>query len=165
MFDFDIRLSNKSSNDKVILNLPIYYYITFVIIGTCLFFTTILYGTSIIALIVLFISVAAITFKETWVFDKSGSFYKTGLGFVYRKIDFDIKDIEVLEMISFYKGRNSNVEENSKFSFLNKKFYSLKIHLNNGKDYTLITVAESKKEKIDQILKEVSMITKAKIEV
>ncbi len=164
--DFDIILSNKSNSQKVILKLPISFYIIFSIIATILFVGIIFYGASIFSIVIFFISVISLTYRESWIFDKSSKKVtaKNGVGFFYKTMNFSFDDIELLELVSFIKGRSSSVENNEKISILRKKYYSIKLHINNGKDFTLITVTESKKVIIDSMLNEIENITNKKVE-
>ncbi len=166
MFDFDIILSNKSDSQKVILKLPISFYIIFSIIAIILFTGIIIYGASVFSIIILFVSVISLTYRESWIFVKNSRKVtaKTGVGFIYKTMDFNFDDIELIELVSFIKGRNSSVENSEKTSILRKKYYSIKLHMNNGKDFTLITATESKKVKIDSMLNEIENITNKKVE-
>lgn len=166
MFDFDLNISKKSNDEKVILQIPIYFYLIFSFIGIFIFLSIIFYGASTLSYIFLFISVVALTYKEIWIFNKEEdkSFHKTGLGFVYKKINFNLKDIELLEQTTFIKGQDSISEKKSKFSFINKRYYSMKLHLNTGQVFTLITVLENKKDKLDIIINEIQSISGVKIE-
>ena len=164
MFDFDLKLIN-NSDDLVTLRLPMLFYITFSVISISVFATIILYGGSVFSYILLFVSVAALTYRESWVFSKTtkGSYYKTGIGFVYNKLKFNLKDVELLEYTTFTKGKTDN-KSSFKYKILNKRYHSLKIHMSNGKDYTLLTVNDSKKTKLDDILVAIQYITESKVE-
>jgi hypothetical protein len=166
MFDFDIALSKKSDSQKVILKLPISFYIIFSVIAAIIFTGIIMYGASVFSIIIFFISVVSLTYKEAWTFDKNSRKVtaKNGVGFVYKTIDFNFDDIELIELVSFIKGRNNAVEKSEKLSILRKKYYSIKLHINNGKDFTLITVTENKKVIIDLMLNEIENITNKKVE-
>lgn len=166
MFDFDLNISKRSNDEKVILKLPIYFYLIFAFISVFIFLSIIIYGASTLSYLFLFFSVIALTYKEIWIFDKKldQSFHKTGLGFVYKKVMFNLNDIDLLEQTSFIKGQHSSLEKKSKFSFIHKRYYSMKLHLNTGQVFTLITVLENKKEKLDIIINEVQSISGAKIE-
>lgn len=166
MFDFDIVLTNKSDENNLFMRIPLYFYIIFFVVSLLLFFTIIFYGASFFSYLFLFISVSALTYRETWIFSKGSKnvLGKSGIGFIYKNIKFKFNDIELLELVSFIKGRNSNIEKNSKFILLNKRYYSIKLHISNGKSYTLLTVTESKKNKLDIIFKELEKMTLAKTE-
>lgn len=166
MFDFDIALSKKSDSQKVILKLPISFYIIFSIIAAIIFVGIIMYGSSVFSIVIFFISVISLTYRESWIFDKSSQkvIAKNGVGFVYKTMNFNFDDIELIELVSFIKGRNSSAEKSEKTSIMRKRYYSIKLHTNNGKDFTLITSTESKKVLIDSILNEIENITNKKVE-
>lgn len=166
MFDFDIKISPKSTLTKLLVCLPRSFYIIFSIITFIIFLGIVFYGATSLSLIVFFISVISLTYKESWSFDKETKkiISKFGLGFVYKTTLISFEDIELCELLTFTKGKLHNQQTKDKNNIFTKKYISIKLYTKDGKTYTIITVSERKKEMIDSIINEIESITHAKIE-
>lgn len=161
MFDFNIQLSKRSNADNVTLTQPIYYYVVFTVISLLVLNILILNGFTIVPLIIFLISILALTYKEKWIFNRTSESisFTTGIGLIYSTKEFNFKDIDTLEKVSFVKGKRGDIKEGEKLPFFMTRFHSINIYFKNGKQYTILTTKESKKEQITRIESEISAIS------
>lgn len=153
MFNFDIKLSKKSSEKNLILDLPKSLYIIFSIISLIVFLSIMMMGGSIISYTVFVISVIVLTYHEKWSFHKEERSieFVFGLGFISKTYRYSFDDIEMLEKVIFKKGELKKQKESN--------IFSLKLYVKSGKDHTILTYSKVKKDQFNTIVSELEHIT------
>lgn len=153
MFNFDIKLSKKSDEKKLLLDLPKSLYVIFSIISLILFITIMMFGGSIISYVVFVISVIVLTYHEKWIFDKEKREieFNFGLGFISRTYKYSFEDIEMIEKVIFRKGELKKHKESN--------IFSIKLYVKSGKDHTILTYSKAKKDQFVTIVSEIESIT------
>lgn len=156
MFNFDIKLSKKSDNNRVILDLPKSLYVIFSIISLIVFITIMMFGGSVISYIVFVIAVIVLTYHEKWSFDrdKQSIEFNFGLGFISKTYRYTFEDIEMIEKVIFKKGELKKQKESN--------IFSLKIYVKSGNDHTILTYSKVKKDQFNIIVSEIENITGTK---
>ncbi len=166
MFNFDLVLSKKSNEQRVYLTLPPYFYVVFSIISALILLGITFYEYSILSVVLLIISITALTFRESWDFDNNTKSLtvKFGIGFIYPKKVYKFNEIELLEYITFVRGQQGNKDISKKDSFFLKKYHSIKLHYSDGKSATILSISDRYKDKINLITEEIIRVTGVKLE-
>ncbi|MGL1891915.1 MAG: hypothetical protein OCD02_09830 [Spirochaetaceae bacterium] len=157
MFNFDIRVSSKSTDEKLILNPPLFFYIMFLIISIMIIGSILVTSVSISTVVLLIISICALTYKEKWVLNKEVQkiVITTGVLLVYKKNIYNFDQIEEIEKKEFIKGQTETNKKRSRFS---KKLFSLKIYFSDGNSKVITIVNEIDQYKLDNIKDEIKRI-------
>lgn len=153
MFNFDIKLSKRSDDKSLVLDLPKSLYIIFSFISLIVFLSIMMFGGSVVSYTVFVISVIVLTYHEKWIFDseKRSIEFVFGLGFISRTYKYTFEDVELLEKVIFKKGELKKHKESNVFS--------LKLYVKSGKDHTILTYSKHKKDQFNTIVSELETIT------
>lgn len=151
MFNFDLKNYSKSSN-SIYLRQPNIFYFSFLIIFILLLTGLIVVAIDPLPLILTILSGIFLTYREEWLFNGNNGeiTYIRGAFFIYKRSCYQFSDIDEIEHSSLVKGKRED-NKSEKLPFYLKRYYFLKIYFRNGDGYTVITLPERLKDRIEEV--------------